>query len=90
MTVDLYVESRLYTTIHRNDILVANDHVARGDFVVSDLAENTGGESGKPSAPAWYVVWARPRMSNRLTPSCRARCSRSPRRGDSRGPTEER
>jgi hypothetical protein len=29
-------------------------------------------------------------MSNRLTPSCRARCSRSPRRGDSRGPTEER
>ena len=36
-----------YSTVHRNDIIVATDHVARGDFVVSDLAENTGGESWK-------------------------------------------
>ena len=36
-----------YTTMHCNDIVVATDHVARGDFVVSDLAENTGGESWK-------------------------------------------
>ena len=34
--------------MHRNDIVVAAVHVARGDFVVSDLAENTGGESWKP------------------------------------------
>ena len=36
-----------YTTMHRDDIVVATDHVARGNFVVSDLAENTGGESWK-------------------------------------------
>jgi hypothetical protein len=36
-----------YTTMHRDDIVVATDHVAGGDFVVSDLAENTGGESWK-------------------------------------------
>jgi hypothetical protein len=33
--------------MHRNDIVVATDHVARGDFVVPNLAENTGGESRK-------------------------------------------
>jgi len=31
--------------MHRNDIVVATDHVARRDFVVSDLAEDTEGES---------------------------------------------
>ena len=36
-----------YSTVHRNDIIVATDHIARGDFVVSDLAENTRGESWK-------------------------------------------
>ena len=35
------------TTMHRNNIVVATDHVARGDFVVSNLAENAGGESRK-------------------------------------------
>jgi hypothetical protein len=33
--------------MHRNDIVVITDHVARGDFVVPNLAENTGGESRK-------------------------------------------
>ena len=33
--------------MHRNDIVVTTDHVARGDFVVPNLAENTGGESRK-------------------------------------------
>jgi hypothetical protein len=36
------------TTMHRNDIVVATDHVARGDFFVPNLSENTGGESRKP------------------------------------------
>jgi hypothetical protein len=35
------------TTMHRNDIVVATDDVARGDFVVPNLAEDTGGESRK-------------------------------------------
>ncbi len=33
--------------MHRNDIVVATDDVARGDFVVPNLAEDTGGESRK-------------------------------------------
>ena len=35
------------TTMHRNDIIVTTDDVARGDFVVPNLAEDTGGESRK-------------------------------------------
>jgi hypothetical protein len=35
------------TTMHRNDVVVATDHVARGDFVVPNLAEYTGSESRK-------------------------------------------
>jgi hypothetical protein len=33
--------------MHRNDIVVTTNHVARGDFVVPNLAEDTGGESRK-------------------------------------------
>ena len=36
-----------YSTVYRNKIVVTTDHVASGDFVVSDLAEDTGGESWK-------------------------------------------
>ena len=36
-----------YSTVHRDDINVATDHVASRDFVVSNLAEDTGGESWK-------------------------------------------
>ena len=35
------------TTMHRNDIIVATDHVARGYFVVPSFAEDAGGESRK-------------------------------------------
>ena len=35
------------TAMHRNDIVMTTNHVARGDFVVPNLAENTGGESRK-------------------------------------------
>jgi hypothetical protein len=44
------------TTMHRNDIVVATDHVASGDFVVPNLAENTGGESRKTIGAC--VVWS--------------------------------
>jgi hypothetical protein len=33
--------------MHRNDIVVTTNHIARGDFVVPNLAEDTGGESRK-------------------------------------------
>ncbi len=36
-----------YSTGHRDNIVLATDHVDSGDFVVSDLAEDTGGESWK-------------------------------------------
>ena len=36
-----------YSTVHRDNIVVATDHIASEDFVVSDLAEDTGGESWK-------------------------------------------
>ena len=44
---DRVVPKFKYTMMHHGDIVVATDHVAGGDFVVSDLAENTGGESWK-------------------------------------------
>jgi hypothetical protein len=44
---DRVVPKFKYTTMHRNDIVVATEHVAGGDYVVSDLAENTGGECWK-------------------------------------------
>ncbi len=63
-----------YLTVHRNDIVVATDHVARGDFVVSDLAENTGGESWKTVSAsvvcsvgkAEYVEPADPKLSGAM------------------------
>jgi len=36
-----------HSTVHRDNIVVATDHVASEDFVVSDLAEDNGGESWK-------------------------------------------
>ena len=36
-----------YPMVHRDNIVLATDHVASGDYVVSDLAEDTGGESWK-------------------------------------------
>ena len=35
------------TAMHRNDIVMTTNHVARGDFVVPNLAEDAGGESRK-------------------------------------------
>jgi hypothetical protein len=63
-----------YSTVHPDDIVVATDHIASGDFVVSDLAENTGGESWKTVSAsvvcrvgkAKYVKPADPELSGAM------------------------
>jgi hypothetical protein len=45
-----------YATVHRDDVIVATDHVAGGDFVVSNLTENTGGENWETIVAG--VVWS--------------------------------
>ena len=63
-----------YSTVHRDDIVVATDHVASEDIVVSDLAENTRGESRKTVSAsmvcsvgkAKYVKPADPELSGAM------------------------